>query len=329
MSAHSPRPSRPPRTGFPWALLLLAVLIVIAGWYFWQQRSTSASSSPSAGMERSSASGHGNAESGAASGVTDPGRAALAGGDAAEGSSGVGGLEPGVPTAGLADESAGADSTPAGEAPRFPLRAGDGVAGSGTLPEAGASDPSILEALLTLASRETLARFVNLQDFARRFVVTVDHLPRQRVPGQWNALRPVPGPLVIADDDDGRMILQEDNFRRYDAFLQFAEALDPAAVARIYRHFYPLLQEQYQALGYPQGYLNDRVVAAIDDMLTAPAVTGPIVLVQPRVQYRFEDPALESLSAGRKIMIRIGPDHAARLQRILRAWRAQIVDRSS
>jgi len=59
-------------------------------------------------------------------------------------------------------------------------------------------------------------------------------------------------------------------------------------------------------------------------MLTAPAVTGPIVLVQPRVQYRFEDPALESLSAGRKIMIRIGPDHAARLQRILRALRTQI-----
>ncbi len=32
----------------------------------------------------------------------------------------------------------------------------------------------------------------------------------------------------------------------------------------------------------------------------------PIRLTQPQVHYRFADPLLEKLSAGRKIMIRVG-----------------------
>jgi hypothetical protein len=134
----------------------------------------------------------------------------------------------------------------------------------------------------------------------------------------------VPGRLAVAADHE-RITLQPENFARYDALVQFAESFDPKAAAKVYLRFYPLLQEQYRALGYPHGHLNDRVVAAIDDMLTAPEVSGPIRLVQPRVQYRFDDPLLESLSAGRKVMIRVGPENAARLKKVLRALRAEIV----
>lgn len=320
---HSPHSPRTPRSGFPWALLLLVVLAIIAAWYFWSRHLAGAPSSQPADLAQADASLPRDAGHRPATGDADADHAAPADGQ-----------QPGGDPLAALPEQATADGTgsplaPAADEPRYPLPAGEDMGVGGANGNAAlatdAGDPSILEALLTLASRDVLARFVNLQDFARRFVVTVDHLPQERVPGQWSALRPIPGPLVIVDDDDGRMVLQDENFRRYDAFVQFAEALDPAAVARIYRHFYPLLQEQYRALGYPRGYLNDRVVEAIDDMLAAPAVNRPIVLVQPRVQYRFEDPSLEALSAGRKIMIRVGPDHAARLQRILRALRAQIV----
>ena len=64
-----------------------------------------------------------------------------------------------------------------------------------------------------------------------------------------------------------------------------------------YVHFYPIFQEEYRALGYPYGAFNDRVIDAIDDLIVAPEVAGPVRLVQPRVLYEFADPELEALSA--------------------------------
>lgn len=233
-----------------------------------------------------------------------------------------------APSDGPADPAveAGAGATDAEKAaPKFPVpETADAAAEGVAMPAVEQSDPPILESLLGLASRETLGQFFNLQDYARRFVVTVDHLPRQQVPAQWNAVRPIPDAFAVAHDGE-RITLGAENFRRYDAFVRFLESIDPKAAVKVYLRFYPLLQQQYQELGFPQGHLNDRVVAAIDDMLTAPEVSGPIRLVQPKVQYRFEDPLLESLSAGRKIMIRIGPENAARLKQVLRAVRGELV----
>src|SRR5690606_23829850 len=111
--------------------------------------------------------------------------------------------------------------------------------------------------------------------------------------------------------------LRDSNDLRYQAFLRFAESIDPATAAKLCVRFYPLLQYDYHQLGFPHGHFNVRVIAAIDDMLAAPTPRGPIRLVQPKVLYRFADPALESLSAGQKIMIRIGPDNARRLRAVL------------
>jgi hypothetical protein len=208
------------------------------------------------------------------------------------------------------------------DGPKYPL--------PGTLPDAATmpapdrSDAPILEALLALAGRDALAQFLNMQDFARRFVVTVDHLPRELIPAQLGAVKRVPGPLAVATEGES-ITLRPENFARYDGIVRFAESLDPKTMVAIYRRFYPLLQQEYRAMGFPNGHFNDRVVEAIDDMLAAPEVTGPIRLVQPKVNYRFADPLLEKLSAGRKIMIRIGPEHAARMKTALRALRAGLV----
>src|SRR5690606_33502360 len=132
-----------------------------------------------------------------------------------------------------------------------------------------------------------------------------------------------PGPLEVEPADDG-FELQASNYQRYQPFLRFAESMDPAAIGRLYVRFYPLFQYEYQQLGYPDGHFNDRVIAAIDDMLAAPTPQGPIRLVQPKVLYKFADPQLESLSAGQKIMIRIGPDNARRLRAVLNRLRDEL-----
>jgi hypothetical protein len=81
-----------------------------------------------------------------------------------------------------------------------------------------------------------------------------------------------------------------------------------------YVHFYPLLQQAYRDLGYPDGYFNDRLVAVLDNLLAAPQPAEPVALAQPKVLYEFADAALESLPAGQKILVRMGPANEARVK---------------
>ncbi|MBX3590274.1 MAG: DUF3014 domain-containing protein [Burkholderiaceae bacterium] len=285
-----PPPNTPPAStaGPPWWLVLLAIAAIAGGVYLWQR------DTPKPVPPATTAPAQGTAPAAA---------------DAAP--------APAQPT-----ETVPPVPAPVADGPKFPLPGT--VPDAASMPPADRSDAPILEALLALAKRDALGQVLNMQDFARRFVVTVDHLPRQLIPAQLSAVKRVPGQLAVAPAGDS-LTLQPGNYARYDAFVRLAESLDPKTMVSIYLRFYPLLQQEYRAMGFPQGHFNDRVVEAIDDMLTAPEVSGPIRLVQPQVNYKFVDPLLEKLSAGRKIMIRIGPEHAAKMKKALRALRAELV----
>lgn len=285
-----PPPNTPPAStaGPPWWLVLLAIAAIAGGVYLWQR------DTPKPVPPATTAPAQGTAPAAA---------------DAAPAPAQPAETVPPVPA-------------PVADGPKFPLPGT--VPDAASMPPADRSDAPILEALLALAKRDALGQVLNMQDFARRFVVTVDHLPRQLIPAQFSAVKRVPGQLAVAPAGDS-LTLQPGNYARYDAFVRLAESLDPKTMVSIYLRFYPLLQQEYRAMGFPQGHFNDRVVEAIDDMITAPEVSGPIRLVQPQVNYKFVDPLLEKLSAGRKIMIRIGPEHAAKMKKALRALRAELV----
>ena len=88
-------------------------------------------------------------------------------------------------------------------------------------------------------------------------------------------------------------------------------------------------------MGYPRGYFNDRLVEVIDRLLATPDtgqplavrltdVKGPIAPERPWVRYEFADPALESLPAGSKMLLRMSHDQRQRLKGKLTAFRAAI-----
>ena len=99
---------------------------------------------------------------------------------------------------------------------------------------------------------------------------------------------------------------------------------DPKALAAVYFRLYPLFQQAYENLGYPGKYFNDRLVQAIDSMLATPDVQGPVTLVRPKVFYQFADSSLESLPAGQKLLIRMGPQNASVIKAKLQQFRAAI-----
>jgi Protein of unknown function (DUF3014) len=190
------------------------------------------------------------------------------------------------------------------------------------LPDLFGSDSVIQDALAGLYGRESLARFFNLDDMVRRFVATVDNLPRKTTAARLMPVKPVPGPFEVTANGD-TFGIAPDNALRYRPYIVAMEAVEAKKLVASYVHYYPLFQVAYQELGYPNRYFNDRLVEAIDDMLAAPDVAAP-QLTQPKVLYQFADPELEGRSAGQKIMIRMGPGNAARVKDKLRAIRKEL-----
>lgn len=191
------------------------------------------------------------------------------------------------------------------------------------LPLLEESDDPIRQSLAELLDAASLERLFHLDSLVRRFVITVDELPRKKLPRRYLLAKPLAGKFAVVGEGE-TLAIDTRNSRNYALYVRLAEAMDTGKLVSVYAHFYPLLQEEYGNLAQPDKYFNDRVVEAIDDLLAAPELTQPPRLVQNKVLYEFADPALEQLSAGQKIMIRIGGDNAARVKAKLREIRGAI-----
>ncbi len=191
------------------------------------------------------------------------------------------------------------------------------------LPTLETSDAAFSGDLASLLPAEALAQHFDTQGFIRRIVVAVDNLPGGRLPMKQRPVKAVGGVFGI-DGEDETLTLSPANHARYEPLITLAEKVEAEALAALYRRYYPLFQQAWQELGYPDSYFNDRLVAVIDHLLSAEPVSGPVRLERPNVLYRYADPALEALSPGRKILVRMGPDNAARTQAVLRRWRTAI-----
>jgi hypothetical protein len=163
-----------------------------------------------------------------------------------------------------------------------------------------------------------------------RLVASVDSLTRSELPER---IRPVGGlqDAFEADSAAGEtIVLGISSFARYDALVAQIYYADIDAVYDTYERFYPLFQKAYERLGYPNAYFNDRLIEVIDHLLATPEPEGPIVLARPNVLYEFADPDLEALSSGQKLMLRMGPNNAATLKRLLKKFRSRLTgDRPS
>jgi len=188
------------------------------------------------------------------------------------------------------------------------------------LPPLAQSDGAVRDALAKLLGSEALVALLQPERIVSRIVVTIDNLPRRSVPARMLPLKPVPGTFETTRGAaiDGR------NAARYAPYVALVQGLDARATVALYVRFYPLFQKAYAELGDPRGYFNDRVIAAIDDLLEAPDAKEPPALVRPGVLYQFADPALESRSAGQKLLLRMGGANAAKVKAKLREFRAEL-----
>lgn len=187
------------------------------------------------------------------------------------------------------------------------------------------SDATMRDQLAGLFSGRALPSFLRVDRIIRNIVATVDALPRDSVSPTVLPVNPASGRMAVAVGADAATTLAAENALRYAPYIDVLKAVDSKVAAAVYLKHYPLFQQAYQELGYPNGYFNDRLVQVIDVLLATPDVQGPIKLEQPKVVYVYADPALEALPAGQKILLRIGHDNAVIVKAKLREFRGHIV----
>jgi hypothetical protein len=197
------------------------------------------------------------------------------------------------------------------------------------LPALDNSDAEFAAGLMQLFSDKDVGRHLATDNIIVRTVTTIDNLSNPRIAER---LRPVVGlqgqfmaePVWGQGDDPSEFTLSPANFARYDWLISQLAAMSTEELAAMYQHYYPLFQQAYVELGYPEGYFNDRLIVVIDHLLATPRVGEPIRLNRPHVLYQFADPRLEALSSGQKILIRMGDKNATVVKTKLRELRGLV-----
>jgi len=208
-----------------------------------------------------------------------------------------------------------------------------------TPPAVPLTGQALRRALADLLGGDAALSFLQLDEFPRRLAATIDNLGRSHAPTQVWPVDPTPDRFTVDEVGDAPVIAA-DNANRYTPFVLVAEAVNARRAVDLYLRLYPMLQRAYEELGFPGRYFNDRVMAVIDTLLSTPEtevplklrlteVKGPIASLRPWVRYEFADPALEALSSGQKILLRVGPVNERRLKEKLAEIRSELASRTA
>ena len=193
------------------------------------------------------------------------------------------------------------------------------------LPELDESDAEARAALAEVASPDLVERHLVADGLVRKLVSTVDNLAGETIWMKTRVVPAQPGLFQVGGPED-EQVIAPDNYERYTPLVRLVEATDTAQLVAAYQRHYPLLQQAYEELGYPGRQFHNRALEVIDHLLSTPTVEGPIRLERPHVMYKFADPELEALSSGQKMLLRIGPEHAAVIRNKLIEFRAALED---
>lgn len=192
------------------------------------------------------------------------------------------------------------------------------------LPALADSDNFMLDALNDLVNDNTLMKFFLTGRIIHNIVATVDNLPRRRVSMSVIPLKRVPGKFATSGSEDN-LTISPRNAARYTPYIKIAGAVEAKKLVELYVSLYPLFQQAYEELGYPDKYFNDRLIVALDDLLAAPDIKEPVRLIQPNVFYQFADPDLEGRSIGQRILMRTGSRNEAIIKAKLRVIKQELM----
>lgn len=218
------------------------------------------------------------------------------------------------------------ETTPASDTPASGLTSGETEKPTPRLdlPPLEESDETIRNLATRLSDHPQLVRWLTPEDIVQRAVVVIDNVARGDSPTpHLDFLRPE-GTYTTDVTGTGHHVPNTANFQRYDLAAEVFGSLDTGATVRLYYDLEPLLDEAYAELGDPSRTFRQTLALALDRLLAIEVADTPPV-VEPQVSsYRYADPQLEALSEAEKLLLRLGPENAQKVQTKLRFLRAAL-----
>jgi len=197
-----------------------------------------------------------------------------------------------------------------------------------SIPVLAESDDYVRATWQTLSDNEQFSGWLGTDSLMQKAVAVIDGFAKGSVARKILPFQSPKEPFKVSREAD-RIYLDDANFERYSDFIDLITAVPPEAVANSFHQLRPLFEESYDELGYSGEKVDNALIAAIDQMLATPEVTGPIALKQPAVMYQFADPELEALPAVQKQIIRMGPQNREKLLTYLGRLRASLLEENA
>ena len=191
------------------------------------------------------------------------------------------------------------------------------------LPKLDESDAEIVGGLTEVLGQDAIMQFLMPERLIRNVVVTIDNAPRQQMALNQRPIKPA-GSALMTTGADETLTLSPENYARYAPFIAIVRRVDTKTLVSLYRGLQPLFQQAYEELGHPNSVFHTRLLEVIRHLIATPDAPLEIKLVQPSVQYKYADERLEKLSAGQKVLIRMGRDNATVVKAKLRELEAAL-----
>lgn len=191
------------------------------------------------------------------------------------------------------------------------------------LPRLADSDAEALQILSGMLGKDFVERWVKPEFVIPRAVAIVNSLDGQSPALKTWPLRPLeskPRTGEIEGEED-TLLWAVANAGRYAELIAALESVPPEQAAARYARFYPLFERAWGELGESEPYFNDRLIDVIDHLLATPQPALPFEVVPHEGRLHFADESLQSESWGRKLLIRMGTEHAGRVKEWLQRFR--------
>ena len=154
----------------------------------------------------------------------------------------------------------------------------------------------------------------------------IDGLGRGLILRKIVRLNPPPPGFRVRQSGD-LIYMDAANYERYNGFADRVSALDTAGMADTFHTLRPLYEDAYEKLGLDPGDFDNAFIRTLDLVLATPEIAEPIALQAKSLVYAYADPALESLPAVQKQLLRMGPDNIRRIKQQAKALRDELLAR--
>jgi hypothetical protein len=181
------------------------------------------------------------------------------------------------------------------------------------LPALDASDALVRELVARLSAHSSWAGWLVGEDLVRRFVAAVMQVAEGKIPAREARVLAPPG-VFRTRVEGGRTVADPGNASRFDLAVAAFESVDTVGAARLYAQLGPLFEQAWRELGDPATNFDATLARAVERLTRVPVGDEPIEVVAAGAQWELVDPALASRPPVEKLLLRLGPDHARRVQ---------------